>query len=286
MISPSQRRRRRSMSLSGLSRIGRWTKHPGHELTRLVRPVYSFFGNGSVRYRQGWQRSQMRWCFSSHFVGPADHPSPHFTGSFTIAGWIYPETSTPTINPMVSKSGGAGSSHSYFLLYNEQTPDTEFAVSRDGTDVVTVVAPGVLAINTWHFIVGWFDASEREHTSADNDGTPTSLRLAGRPAHRSLEARRALRRSYMPMALASTMQSRGRMKLECGQECSDGCRTPSPLQRLSGKLIRFSRCLMSKHYHRSLSRIPRSRFHEPRALRMAIYRKIPSFSSREEQSCR
>jgi hypothetical protein len=120
------------------------------------------------------------------YLQGADSASLGFSGSMTIAGWLYQDVALNTLGVLYSKWGLAATRDS-FLMYNGYTspgtPGIQFGCSSDGTAQTTLSLPATLSVGTWYFIVAWYDASL--HTlnlqlgSGGTLGTPVSTPFLG-----------------------------------------------------------------------------------------------------------
>jgi len=87
--------------------------------------------------------------------------------SFTVFGWFYFKSLPPNISAsqvhLVNKWNQSTTQREYLLrCYNDGSRNNfRFDISNDGTNYVAGVSSVVPAINTWYFLVGWYDSSTR-----------------------------------------------------------------------------------------------------------------------------
>lgn len=98
---------------------------------------------------------------------------------FSFAMWINPESisSFPTF---LSKDTGASREYG-FLINDSDSNRVRFAISADGSGLVTVTATnfGSLSTGTWYFVAGGHNATSNEIWVAINAGTPNTQAHSG-----------------------------------------------------------------------------------------------------------
>lgn len=76
---------------------------------------------------------------------------------FTLAAWVYPDTTTAIQNIIAKRSSGAGS-YEYFLRLD--STDARLYVSSDGSAIAFVATPtGIVAAGVWSLIFAWYDGA-------------------------------------------------------------------------------------------------------------------------------
>ncbi len=76
---------------------------------------------------------------------------------FAIAAWVYPTATPATAGGILVKDTTGAGGREYALAINNSRYG-RFIISGDGTNAVGVGSTA-LALNAWHFVVGWHDAT-------------------------------------------------------------------------------------------------------------------------------
>jgi hypothetical protein len=121
---------------------------------------------------------------SSQYLSIADNAALSVSGTnFSIALWVRFE-SLPSIEgldmDLVSKFETSTDNREYRVYAQSSNERFAFAVSRDGavtSDIVEATSPTIV-INTWYFVVAWYDGSNLS-ISVDNGSAFTASFTAG-----------------------------------------------------------------------------------------------------------
>lgn len=99
---------------------------------------------------------------------------------FTYCAWVYLD-SKPAFSPFVIKFSAVAGNYEYQLYYDGGADRAEFVVCRatDLAQVVTANNFGAFALATWHFVVGWHDATADTVNIAVNNSLPNSVATGG-----------------------------------------------------------------------------------------------------------
>jgi hypothetical protein len=167
-----------SSLLSGLSAYYSMNESSGNRLSSVSAPAlepvnspdFSATGNKSAGALYISGTNQYLRSTSSFFDIGSD--------SFTFAAWWYPISYN--FGSIVSKYDSAGndSVDSYLLLINNN--GTLQMIVRADTLVATGTSP-VLALNTWHCVIGWYNRATNELGLQVNGGTPITATCTGNP---------------------------------------------------------------------------------------------------------
>ena len=125
----------------------------GYAATSLI-PIAEFLGTNEYLVRADGGVAD--WA---DITGTETHIRASEQG-LAIGGWFYLKDVTTTAMPMSKWDGAGGNNRAYMLYLDGATSTLRFYVSSAGTAVSTSFVTGEVAvINTWHYIVGWFDNS-------------------------------------------------------------------------------------------------------------------------------
>jgi len=100
---------------------------------------------------------------------------------FTIALWVKANTLSTLFMGIFNKSGTSGSREYSVYFYQSSTPPNtfNFDLSSNGTAYVSLTNGMSVLINTWYFIVAWYDLSESTMYIQVDNGTVYSAAQTG-----------------------------------------------------------------------------------------------------------
>lgn len=107
----------------------------------------------------------------------ADNASLRVAGSFTIGVWINTTTVAPANHAILGRDAG-GVNREYFLLLSASAP-TFRIWNAAGSLKILSSSLVIVSINTWYYLVAWYDAVADTMNIQINDGTVESLGSIG-----------------------------------------------------------------------------------------------------------
>lgn len=92
---------------------------------------------------------------------------------FTFAAWAY-FSDFNSYRPILSKWISSSNNREYIFEYNSVAPDFTLHLSNNGTSSSYVPSGYSPSINTWYYIIGWYDKTADKIYISINNGTPAS----------------------------------------------------------------------------------------------------------------
>lgn len=109
--------------------------------------------------------------FNNQYASVSDNALQSFTGSFSLASWVYISAESTNQDAIVAKWGSTNGSRAYSLVYDCATNAISFTISSDGTSVTsstsTLSSASTLSLNTWYHVAAVYST----------DGTTASMTL-------------------------------------------------------------------------------------------------------------
>jgi hypothetical protein len=132
--------------------------------------------NNTVGYTSSGKISNAAYFIASNseYLSISDNASLSMGDiDFTFAAWAY-FSDFNSYRPILSKWISSSSNREYILEYNSAAPDFTFHISNNGTSSSYVPAGYSPSINTWYYIIGWYDKTADKIYLSINNGTPAS----------------------------------------------------------------------------------------------------------------
>lgn len=100
--------------------------------------------------------------------------------SFTISGWMYPDTATSGDRVPIAKAEVSGNSREYYFVMN--SGQLSFVISTDGGSpgvYCSTTWPGTMSAGAMYFVAGWYDAETQTSGIQVNDDDPVTASCVG-----------------------------------------------------------------------------------------------------------